>query len=88
MGNGPLRIYTVDGNGSTLTKVAQGTDPAWSPDGSQISYTYAGRFGAAFGSESEGLIRLVNPDGSNVREAGVFGTSGPWNPRPRTDAGT
>ncbi len=54
-------IYTVNGDGSKLTRVSYGLDPAWSPDGTQIAFT---RW-----NEPAGLY-VANADGSN--EARVF----------------
>jgi len=49
-------IYTVNGDGSDLKLIANGIDPAWSPDGKQIAYA---RWGATF----PGLY-VINADGS------------------------
>lgn len=54
-------IYTVNGDGSNLTRVSYGLDPAWSPDGTRIAFT---RW-----NEPAGLY-VANADGSN--EVRVF----------------
>lgn len=51
-------IYTVNGDGSGLLRVAYGLDPAWSPDGKQIAF--------ARWDEPAGLY-IANADGSNVQ---------------------
>jgi dipeptidyl aminopeptidase/acylaminoacyl peptidase len=63
-------IYMFAPDGSDFTQVIPGgTEPYWSPDGSQIAYRTAGRIGFA----------IADTDGSNVRQYD-FGTSGPWHP--------
>jgi hypothetical protein len=52
-------IYTVNGDGSNLTLVSRGIDPAWSPDGRQIAF-------ARWDTLYPGLY-VVNADGSNER---------------------
>ncbi|MEW5718225.1 MAG: hypothetical protein AB1817_06355 [Chloroflexota bacterium] len=67
-------IYTVNGDGSNLTLVTRGIDPAWSPDGKQIAF-------ARWDSLYSGLY-VVNADGSN--EHLVYGAqrirSPKWSP--------
>ncbi len=58
-------IYTVNGDGSDLTRVTRGIDPTWSPDGKQITFTRWDNTGAG--------VYVANADGSNERL--VFGTS-------------
>ncbi len=67
-------IYTVNGDGSGLKQIiAQGLDPAWSPDAKQIAYA---RWGA------NGGLRVVNADRSD--DHAVFGSylliSPRWSP--------
>lgn len=57
-------IYTVNGDGSNLTRVSRGIDPAWSPDGKQIVF-------ARWDNVAPGVY-IANADGSN--EQLVFGT--------------
>lgn len=56
-------IWTVNGDGSNLTRVSYGIDPAWSPDGKQITF-------ARWDNSNAGLF-IANADGSN--EQLVFG---------------
>ncbi len=53
-------IYTVNGDGSNLTKVSHGIDPAWSPDGKQITL-------ARWDNVAPGLY-IANADGSGERQ--------------------
>ncbi len=50
-------IYTVNGDGSNLTRVSRGIDPAWSPDGKRITF-------ARWDNTAPGLY-IANADGSN-----------------------
>jgi Tol biopolymer transport system component len=63
-------IYTVAPDGSGFIEVAGGTEPHWSPDGSQLAY--AGLGGCT--------LRIADADGSNVREVDGCALSGPWHP--------
>jgi len=63
-------IYSFASDGSRFTKVVDGIQPFWSPDGSRIAFKL--RF-PAWG------LHLVDADGSNVRTFDD-GTSGPWHP--------
>ncbi len=51
-------IYTVNADGSNLTRLTQGMDPSWSPDGSQIALS---RWTTPWG------IYTINADGSGER---------------------
>jgi dipeptidyl aminopeptidase/acylaminoacyl peptidase len=51
-------IYVVNADGSGLSRVTQGMDPSWSPDGSQIAFV---RWTAPWG------IYLADADGTNER---------------------
>ncbi len=64
-------IYTVNGDGSNLTRVSNGIDPAWSPDGTQITF-------ARWGATNPGLY-IANADGSN--EQVIYGAPYVRSPR-------
>ncbi|MCX7839547.1 MAG: hypothetical protein N2559_08860 [Anaerolineae bacterium] len=64
-------IYTVNGDGSRLTPITTGLDPAWSPDGKQIAFA---RWGAVY----PGLY-IVNADGTN--EQLIYGAPNIRSPR-------
>jgi Tol biopolymer transport system component len=51
-------FYTINADGSALLRITSGTDPVWSPDGSQIAFT---RW-----QEPRG-VWVVDADGSNER---------------------
>jgi TolB protein len=51
-------IYTVNADGSDLTRLTTGMDPSWSPDGSQVTFV---RWTTPWG------IYIVNADGGNER---------------------
>jgi len=53
---GASGLYTIRPDGSELAKIANGEDPAWSPDGRTI----------AFDSGGPDSIAVVNADGSHV----------------------
>jgi len=57
--SGSSQLWRIDVDGSGLTQLTDLTgeayDPAWSPDGSTIAFT------------SEGDLRLMDPDGTNIR---------------------
>ncbi len=52
-------IYTINVDGTNLTYLTHGLDPAWSPDGSQVAFT---RW-----YHTEGGIYVINADGSGER---------------------
>jgi Tol biopolymer transport system component len=67
-----LGIYIVNSDGTNLQKLPGklaelGTDPEWSPDSRQILFECGG-------------LCLMNADGSNQREVGLFGAGYAWSP--------
>jgi len=66
-------IVVVNADGSSLTRLTTGLDPAWSPDGRQIAFT---RW-----SEPQGIY-VMNADGSNLRMVyQINGAKSPtWSP--------
>ncbi len=56
-------IYTINADGTNLTRLTDGLDPAWSPDGSQVAF--------ARWYHPNGGLYVVNADGSGERL--VFG---------------
>ncbi len=68
-------IYTVNGDGSNLTLVSHGIDPAWSADGKQIIF-------ARWDNTNPGVF-IANADGSSERL--VFGAPRPRWPRSSPD---
>jgi Tol biopolymer transport system component len=80
-------IYTFRPDGSGFTRIAAGSAPNWSPDGSRIAFTIqcdqdptftCAQFDPEAGSNPPGLA-IADADGSNVRTYG-FGASGIWFP--------
>lgn len=67
-------IYTVNGDGSNLAVVSHGIDPAWSPDGKQITF-------ARWDNTAPGLY-IANADGSNeqILYTSPFIRSPRWSP--------
>ena len=58
-----LLVIDVDGNGGTV-RLAEGADPAWSPDGTKIVFTsYIGS-----SPDSATAIYVMNADGSGIKQ--------------------
>jgi len=73
-------IWIIGIDGSGLTKwVPDGVNPAWSPDGTRISYQPIQL--NEHGEREAGTLRIADPDGTHVTKFG-YGGSGPWNPLP------
>ena len=68
--------YTFAPDGSGFTQViANGTQPYWSPDGSQIAFSVPEGFPSR--------LTIADADGSNDPTIVSGAASGPWNPAPR-----
>jgi Tol biopolymer transport system component len=73
---GGIWIVGVDGSDPTEV-VPLGVKPAWSPDGTEISYQEW--IGSDYASVTP--LRIADADGSHVTEFG-YGGSEEWNPLP------
>ncbi|MCW8996867.1 MAG: DUF5050 domain-containing protein, partial [Psychromonas sp.] len=70
-----IHVFNIDGTGLTRLTTASNvmdSEPAWSPDGTQISFT---RLTQNFAREE---LWLMNSDGSNQRYIGVQGFAAKW----------
>lgn len=67
--HGDLDIYTMQTDGSGLTRLTSGPgdelEPSWSPDGSKITYA-SGRFNRQTNRPEEFDIRVMDADGSDA----------------------
>ncbi|MDX1394921.1 MAG: hypothetical protein R3195_11030 [Gemmatimonadota bacterium] len=71
--DGAEYVYVMNPDGSGLTRLVRGQDPAWSPDGESIA------FGAYDGTSWE--IRVIGVDGSGERRVIGDGAFAPtWSP--------
>jgi Tol biopolymer transport system component len=80
--DGSPHIYVANADGSGVTRVTEGSSPAWSRDGRRIAFV---RHSISTG---RGGIYVMNADGSDLRYVGPARTSGPgvgpaWSPDDR-----
>ena len=57
---GPPSLFVIDAKGGRPVRIAQGEEPTFSPDGTQIAYVSSGRTGAH--------VWVANADGSDAHE--------------------
>lgn len=83
-GEDPSSIYLMYEDGSDLTLLTEGRDPAWSPDGTRIAF----RTGNPDRPDAETIVNVINTDGIGlttfepVRYGEASGEAGPpvWSP--------
>jgi len=77
-------IYVMDVDGSNQTRLTSSStaeeNPAWSPDGKFIAYDTHSRNCAADGSETNGGLFIMKPDGSENTQIRQGGYSPVWSP--------
>ena len=71
-------IYTVNGDGSQLTRIGAGLDPNWSPDGKQITFSRWGVGGGVFIANADGTGERNLIPGLNKALSPQFSPNGKW----------
>jgi TolB protein len=67
-------LTVMKANGSGMRQLAEGEEPAWSPDGTRIAWSD--------GEGMHGSVYVMSADGTNVRKLAA-GQSPVWRPRKR-----
>lgn len=72
--HGYSQLMVMSASGSDMRQLADGEEPAWSPDGTRIAYSE--------GEGSTGAIHVMSADGTRHRKLVADGHSPVWRPRP------
>jgi Tol biopolymer transport system component len=70
---GYSQLMAMSANGSDMRQLAEGEEPAWSPDGTRIAYSE--------GELDDGAIHILNADGTGLRKLVTDAQSPVWRPR-------
>jgi TolB protein len=69
------QLMTMNADGSGMQRLAEGEEPAWSPDGTRLLYSE--------GEGEDGAVHLMSADGTGTRKLVTNGQGPVWRPAPR-----